>query len=72
MKKKISQTLEELQCAGRTLIDTWEAAAILSMRPQTLYKWSCYQNGPISSVHVGGSVKWRLTDIAKHIGGSKH
>lgn len=70
MKKRVIQSLEELQRAGRTLIDTYEAAAVLSMQPQTLYKWACYQTGPIAPVYVGGSVKWLLADIVKLIGRS--
>lgn len=62
------QSLEDLQKAGRTLIDTREAASVLAVKPQTLYKWACYENGPIKSIKVGRSIKWRLTDIANLVG----
>jgi len=54
--------------SGRILLNTDEAATILNLKPQTLYRWSCYQNGPIQSVHVGRSIKWRVVDILRLLG----
>lgn len=68
MATQLNLSLNDLQKAGRTLLTTEEVAAILNMRPQTIYKWSCYQSGPLQSVRVGRSVKWRLCDVVKLVG----
>lgn len=57
-------SLSQLVHTGRTLISTEEAAYLLNLKPQTMYKWACYENGPISPVRIGRSVKWRLSDVA--------
>lgn len=68
MTSATKQNLNQLLQSGRTLISTDEAASILNLKPQTLYRWACYQCGPVSSVHVGRSLKWRLNDIASLVG----
>lgn len=68
MATQLNLSLDDLQKAGRTLITTSEAAAVLNIRPQTVYKWSCYESGPLQCVRVGRSVKWRLSDVAALVG----
>lgn len=57
-----------IDLSGRTLLNTQEAAIILNLKPQTLYFWSSRQCGPIQSVHIGRSIKWRVIDIIGLIG----
>lgn len=45
------------------LASTKEAAAILSIKEQTLRKWACSGTGPIRPVHVGRLLRWRMSDI---------
>lgn len=51
--------------------DTCEAARRLLRKPQTLRKWSCDQNGPITPVHVAGRLLWRRSDIEALLAGQK-
>ena len=54
---------------GRALATTDEAASILNIKSQTMYKWACYQSGPIQPVRIGGALRWKFSDIEKLIGG---
>lgn len=56
-----------MDMSGRILLSTREAAFILNLNEQTLYRWSCYQCGPIQPVHIGRSIKWRVIDIRRFL-----
>ncbi len=42
---------------------TEDAAILLCRKGQTLRKWACEKNGPITPVHVAGRLLWRRSDI---------
>jgi Helix-turn-helix domain len=37
---------------------TTEAAAILRVKPQTLRKWACFDNGPVKPIRRNGRLLW--------------
>ena len=47
------------------ILSTACAAILLGRKPQTLRKWSCYQNGPIQPININGRLAWRISDIQK-------
>jgi len=63
--------LERLIANGHSLATTNQAANYLNIKPQTLHKWACYDNGALKPVRIGGALRWRLTDIAALIAGAK-
>lgn len=63
------QSLSALIAAGRELLETKEAAAVLRYQSQTLRKWACYDNGPIRPVRIAGRLRWRVADIAALVEG---
>jgi hypothetical protein len=53
-------------------LTTEEAAVALALKPQTLLKWACKENGPIRPVRVGRRLAWRVADVrALLAGGAK-
>lgn len=56
--------------AGRDFLTTTEAAHALNRQDQTLRKWACLGNGPISPVRVNGRLMWSVSDIAKLLKGA--
>ena len=62
--------LQRLISSGRVLVTTSEAARILNLKSQTLYKNACYQQGPIQPIRVGKSLRWRVCDIIAIVGGA--
>jgi hypothetical protein len=65
----IRTELERLIQSGQSLATTAQAANILKINQQTLFKWACYQNGAIQPVRVGRALRWRLSDIAAIVAG---
>lgn len=65
----IQTQLQRLIQSGRTLTNTAEMVQLLEIKPQTAYKWACYQNGPIQPIRIGKTLRWRVSDIAKLIHG---
>ena len=59
----ISPNLAAL-AAGRDILPTHIAAAILNRQPQTLRKWACFENGPIRPIRINGRLGWRVLDLA--------
>lgn len=55
--------------AGRDILPTNEAAALLRFAPQTLRKWACYDTGPIRPIRIAGRLRWRTADLLKLING---
>jgi len=51
------------------LLDTEEAASFLRLKPQTLRRWACYDQGPIRPVKVGKRLRWRLADLERLVNG---
>ncbi|TDG02094.1 DNA-binding protein [Paraburkholderia guartelaensis] len=53
-------------------LTTDEAAVALGLKPQTLHKWACLENGPIRPVRVGRRLAWSAADVrALLAGGTK-
>lgn len=48
---------------GRDVLPTNEAAVLINRSPQTLRKWACMKNGPITPVHIFGRLAWRVSDL---------
>jgi hypothetical protein len=61
------------QSVGRTdlpaVLPTDEAAAAINRAPQTLRKWACLENGPISPVRINGRLAWRVSDLQALLSG---
>lgn len=64
----MATTVKSLISSGRELALTCEAAAVTRLKEQTLYKWSCYGNGPIQPVRIGRRLLWRVSDLARLVG----
>ncbi|MCG9026936.1 helix-turn-helix domain-containing protein [Laribacter hongkongensis] len=64
-------TIQSLVAAGRELVSTKEAAEAILFKEQTLFKWSCFGTGPIQPVRVGRSLRWRVSDLEKLVGGQR-
>ncbi|QWC87779.1 DNA-binding protein [Cupriavidus metallidurans] len=54
---------------GRDTLPTNEAAAAINRKPNTLYKWSAYESGPIRPVRINGYLEWRVLELAKLLNG---
>lgn len=67
----VQTQLQRLIQSGRTVTNTAEMVQLLEIKPQTAYKWACYENGPIQPVRIGKSLRWRVSDIAALIQGGK-
>lgn len=52
----------------RPTISTKEAAFYLNRAPQTLYIWSCHENGPIRPLRINGRLAWPVSEIKKLLG----
>ena len=59
MTKKFRRSLSQEETAAlleqtklETMLETPEAAASLHISPQSLRRWSCYDNGPIKPVKI--------------------
>lgn len=61
--EKQKKTYPPLDQETRTTIPTKAAAFYLNREPQTLYSWSCLENGPIKPVRINGRISWRVADI---------
>lgn len=53
--------------SGRDNLTTAEAAHFLNLKPQTLRRWACYQNGLISPARVGRRLGWPVKEVAEVI-----
>ncbi|MBP8813390.1 helix-turn-helix domain-containing protein [Laribacter hongkongensis] len=62
------QTIQSFVDAGRELVSTKEAAEAIRFKEQTLFKWSCFGNGPIQPLRIGRSLRWRVADLQKLVG----
>lgn len=61
-----------LDVITRPTVSTEEAAFYLNVRPQTLRKWACYEDGPIRPARIGSRLAWRVADIRALLeGGAK-
>ena len=49
----------------RLLLTTREAARLLGYAEQTLRKWALYENGPISPIRHGRSLRWNKAEVYK-------
>ncbi|MDM1286033.1 MULTISPECIES: helix-turn-helix domain-containing protein [Acinetobacter] len=49
----------------RLLLTTKEAARLLGYAEQTLRKWALYENGPISPIRHGRSLRWSKAEVYK-------
>ena len=47
------------------ILTTEQAATLLNRKPQTLRRWSCLNDGPISPIRINGRLAWREADIQK-------
>jgi hypothetical protein len=45
------------------VLPTAEAAPFINRKPQTLRKWSCFENGPIRPIRINGRLAWRVSDL---------
>lgn len=52
------------------ILTTEEAAAALNLKPQTLRKWACLENGPIRPIRIARRLAWKVTDIQALLSGA--
>lgn len=52
-----------LAAEKRTHLPTAEAAAHLSLRPNTLRRWACYGTGPLQPKRIGGRLYWGVSEL---------
>lgn len=45
------------------VLTTREAAQLINRKPQTLFKWSSQENGPIRPIRINGRLAWRVDDL---------
>ena len=60
MKHKVKQITQD-----RLLLSTSEAARLLGYAEKTLRKWALYENGPISPIRHGRSLRWSKAEVYK-------
>lgn len=48
---------------------TNEAANILRVKPQTMRKWACFENGPVKPIRMNGRLLWPGADLQKCLQG---
>ena len=60
MKHKVKQITED-----RLLLSTSEAARLLGYAEHTLRKWALYENGPLSPIRHGRSLRWSKAEVYK-------
>lgn len=60
MKHKVKQITQD-----RLLLSASEAARLLGYAEQTLRKWALYENGPISPIRHGRSLRWSKAEVYK-------
>lgn len=58
-----------LEMEKREVISTNAAAYHLNRKPQTLFTWSCLENGPIRPIRINGRLAWRVSDLKKLLTG---
>ncbi len=51
-------------------LPTTPAARTVNRQPQTLRKWACSGNGPISPLRINGRLAWRVSDLRALLSGS--
>ena len=54
---------------GRDALNTNEAARAINRRPQTLRKWACTDDGPITPLRINGRLAWRVSDLRALLNG---
>ncbi len=50
-------------------VDTDEAAALLDRKSQTLRRWACNGDGPITPRRINGRLRWSIADIRAIVSG---
>lgn len=51
------------------ILSTADAARALNLRPQTLRRWACMGDGPISPTRINKRLAWRVDDLRRIIEG---
>jgi hypothetical protein len=54
---------------GRDTLPTNDAATAINRTPQTLRKWACLENGPISPIRINGRLAWSVADLRALLAG---
>jgi hypothetical protein len=70
VKHRISEGIC-LHSETRIAIPNKEAAAALSLQPQTLRAWSSTGSGPIRPVKLAGRLYWRVADLLRLLEGGR-
>ena len=67
-EKTMSVQYPPLHEETRPTVPTAQAAYYLNRKPQTLRGWACKGDGPITPIHIGVHLAWRLADIRALVG----
>ena len=57
-----------IECETRSAVTTAEAAFHLSLRPQTLRTWACFENGPLRPIRIGRRLAWPTAELRRLLG----
>jgi hypothetical protein len=60
--KKVLAGLDAV-AQNRDALTTNEAARAINRRPQTLRKWACTEDGPITPLRINGRLAWHVSDL---------
>lgn len=70
-KAKQLQCFPQLDLEIRSHVETACAAFHLNRSRQTLFSWSCLENGPIRPLRIMGRLAWATADIRRLLNGGK-
>jgi excisionase family DNA binding protein len=56
--------MRTVEVPGGDLLSIGDVANFLGVRKSTIYNWRYRKTGP-PALHVGGQLRWRLSDIEK-------
>lgn len=68
-------TAEEKELVGQLrkelpeVVNTFVAAKLLHLHPDTIRRWACIDSGPIRPIKIGRELLWRVSDIGKVLSG---
>lgn len=67
--EKTEQRFPPLETETREGVDTATAAYYLGRKPQTLRKWHCNGEGPLSPVIINGRLAWPVARLRELVAG---
>jgi hypothetical protein len=60
-----SMVFPPLESVTSSVLSTSATAYYLDLKPQTLFRWACYESGPITPLRIGKSLRWPVSEIKR-------